>query len=109
MLILLLLLASCQGQDAGDVRVLDPEELSQEYARLEQLAQAGEDSSNNGFSGEWIEGDGARICDGYLTTQSNEEFCEANIPDDWTSFDFNGQTYHRQPLAGEGSQSVEPR
>ena len=108
-LIFLLLLASCQDQDVSDVRAPDSEQLSQEYAVLEQLRQAIEDSSNDDFSGEWIDGDGARICDGYLTRLGNEEFCEASIPDNWTPFEFNGQTYHRQPLAGHSDQPAEPR
>ena len=103
-LILLLLLASCQRQDANDARILDPENLAREYAVVEQLIQAREHPSDNNFSGKWIEGDGARICDGYLTRWSNEEFCAADIPDDWTPFEFNGQTYYRQLLAEDKEQ-----
>ena len=35
------------------------------------------------FSGEWIERDGMRTCDGYLTRIENEDYCEAENPADW--------------------------
>ena len=53
------------------------------------------------FSGEWIERDGMRTCDGYLTRIENEDYCEAEIPTDWRPFEFDGRTYFVQPLVDE--------
>lgn len=54
------------------------------------------------YSGEWIEQDGMRTCDGFLTRVENEDFCAAEVPTDWRSFEFDGRTYYVQPLADEG-------
>ncbi len=51
------------------------------------------------FTGDWIERDGVRTCDGYLTQIENEDYCEAEVPADWLPFEFDGRTYFVQPLA----------
>lgn len=53
------------------------------------------------LSGEWIERDGTLVCDGYLTRRVDEDYCEAQVPADWRSFEFEGQTWYVQPLAQE--------
>lgn len=55
------------------------------------------------FSGEWIERDGVRTCDGFLTRIENEDFCSAEVPTDWRPFEFDGRTYYVQPLVDEDS------
>ncbi|HNP64391.1 MAG TPA: hypothetical protein PKH39_10700 [Woeseiaceae bacterium] len=50
--------------------------------------------------GQWEEKDGSRICHGYLTRIESEDFCAAEVPDDWTPFTYDGKTYYVQPLAG---------
>ena len=52
-------------------------------------------------SGKWIDKDGAKICDGYLTRRADQDFCAAEIPADWVPFEFDGTTYYIQPLAGQ--------
>ena len=52
------------------------------------------------FSGEWYFVGGDRICDGFLTRSDDEEFCEAEIPEDWQPFTYDGKTYYVQPLSG---------
>ena len=54
------------------------------------------------FSGEWIERDGVRTCDGFLTRIESEDFCAAKVPTDWRPFEFDGRTYYVQPLTDEG-------
>ena len=105
-LTLVLLIASCERQDAGDVGPPDSEELEQEYAVLEPLSQVEEYPDDNDFSGTWVWADDALTCDGFLTRRGDEDFCEAEIPEDWRPFEFNGQTYYRQPLGGDNDQSV---
>lgn len=51
------------------------------------------------FSGEWKEVDGARVCDGYLTRISDDEFCSAEIPADWRRFEFDGKTFYIAPTS----------
>ena len=47
----------------------------------------------------WVERDGALVCEGYMTRYENEEFCSSEVPDDWRPFEFDGQTFYMQPLA----------
>lgn len=54
------------------------------------------------LSGEWIDRDGVRECDGYLTRIENEEYCAAEVPSDWQPFEFDGMTYYVQPIKDEG-------
>ena len=51
------------------------------------------------LAGEWVERDGSRFCNGYMTRVESEEFCVSEIPDGWVPFKFEGQTYFVQPLA----------
>ena len=51
-------------------------------------------------AGRWENKDGAMICHGYLTRFKSEDFCAAEVPDDWIPFTFDGQTYYIQPLSG---------
>ena len=50
------------------------------------------------MSGKWIEQDGVPMCDGYLTRVENEDYCEAQVPEDWQPFEFDGRTYFMIPL-----------
>ena len=67
----------------------------------EQLNLFGDPSAND--AGEWIEKDGTRVCDGYLTRFENEDYCAAEVPPDWQPFEFNGRSYYVQPLMEKGS------
>jgi hypothetical protein len=37
-------------------------------------------------------------CDGYLTRNATERFCEQAPPDDWRPRDFDGERYYFIPL-----------
>ncbi len=50
------------------------------------------------YTGTWIYSDGSRYCDGYLTRKSSDNHCVTDIPSDWEAFEFDGNTYYRQPL-----------
>lgn len=54
-------------------------------------------------SGQWVERDSIRMCDGYLTRLESEEFCSSHVPSDWAPFNFDGETYYVQPLSGSDS------
>ncbi len=54
------------------------------------------------FSGKWQYVGGDRIYDGYLTRSVDEEFCEAEIPEGWQPFTYDGKTYYVQQLSGAG-------
>jgi hypothetical protein len=56
------------------------------------------------LSGEWRVDNGQRICDGYLSRVEDEDFCVAEVPDDWEPFEYEGQTYYVQPLADKNGQ-----
>ena len=49
--------------------------------------------------GKWREEDGALVCDGYMTRRADQDYCSADIPEDWVPFTFEGRTYYMQPLA----------
>jgi hypothetical protein len=51
------------------------------------------------LAGEWVEKNGSRFCNGYMTRVESEEFCVPEIPQGWVPFTFEGQTYFVQPLA----------
>ena len=51
--------------------------------------------------GKWIEKNGSRICDGYLTSNASIDFCSSTVPDEWRSFTFDGTEYYFQQLAYE--------
>lgn len=50
----------------------------------------------------WQERDGSMICSGFLSRVESDEFCSDERPPDWRPFDYRGQTYFVQPLAGVG-------
>ena len=90
-LVLFVSLASCQGPDATNGSIPDEEELAAGSSLPDPI-----DSPS--YSGEWIERDGTRICDGYLARREDQDFCVVEIPDDWIPFEFGGNTYYSQPL-----------
>ena len=51
-------------------------------------------------SGKWRERDGVRVCDGYMTRFADQDYCSAEVPEDWVPFSFNGQRYYIQRLNG---------
>ena len=55
--------------------------------------------SNTTYSGKWLEQNGARVCDGFLTRRADEDFCMARVPDDWVAFKYDEQIYYVQPLS----------
>jgi hypothetical protein len=55
-------------------------------------------STEGAYTGEWIQRNGERVCDGYMTRDESEEYCVADVPEDWQQFLFEGQAYYRQPL-----------
>jgi hypothetical protein len=62
---------------------------------------AAPDAADSRYSGHWAMRDGVRICDGYLTRRRDQDFCEAEVPNDWVAFEFGGQTYYAAPLSGK--------
>ena len=50
-------------------------------------------------SGNWLEKDGVLECDGFLIRTESDDFCAAEVPDDWREFEFNGETYYAVPLS----------
>ena len=55
--------------------------------------------------GVWREKNGSKICDGYMTRFENEDYCSAKVPEGWVPFQYNGETYYVQPLAGSDIQN----
>lgn len=90
---------------------LTPEQLERLYEFLEEEDRAfvmppkalAPSENQPEYSGEWIERDGVRECDGYLTRIEGEDYCRADIPTDWQPFEFNGKTFFVQPLTDDGS------
>jgi hypothetical protein len=62
---------------------------------------AKKDAADGAYSGDWITRDGMRVCDGYLTRRQDQDFCDADVPNDWVPFEFAGRTYYAAPLSGE--------
>ena len=82
--------------EASEDSISEPDlELTSEQPKL-----FGDPSAKE--TGEWIEKDGMRVCDGYLTRFENEDYCAAEVPSDWQPFEFNGRTYYVQPLMDKG-------
>lgn len=54
-------------------------------------------------SGRWTLVDGSLVCDGYLTRFSSQEFCQAQVPEDWETYLFDGKTYYVQRLSRLGN------
>ena len=74
-------------------------ESSQNSSDLEsEVLRHLESHERKKLSGTWVFRDGSLYCDGYLTRDSGEDYCAADIPDDWEAFEFDGETYFRQPL-----------
>lgn len=48
--------------------------------------------------GEWRDENGARVCDGYMTRFADQDYCAAEVPEDWVLFEFNGEDLYIQPL-----------
>ena len=74
-----------------------------DVVRLRQLADAAKDQCHAAAgqaprSGKWIEKDGVRRCDGYMTRRADQDYCSAEIPEGWVPFTFNGREYYMQPL-----------
>jgi len=107
------LAVSAQDETEAEDQFLDrvddflPEELErilqeleqQGFARLQKSPEPEQDERD--YSGEWIEEDGVRYCDGYLTRNADEEYCSTDIPEDWRPFEFNGETYFVAPLRND--------
>jgi hypothetical protein len=48
--------------------------------------------------GKWVEKDGVFECDGYMTRRADEDYCSAEIPEDWRPFTYDGKECFMQPL-----------
>ena len=59
------------------------------------------EGSSSPRPGVWIENDGSKICDGYLTKNEGVDFCSAAVPKDWKSLNYDGLEYFYQPLSGQ--------
>ena len=98
--------ADSKEQVPDNVRELSPEEAEKLFRELEEQRRAfarpptlrGPEEDRPNYSGEWIEENGSRFCDGYLTRNASEEYCSKEIPDDWRSFEFDGETYYVAPI-----------
>lgn len=64
-------------------------------AKAECFAAAGQPRK----PGEWVEKDGVLECEGYMTRRADQDYCAAEIPEDWVPFTFDGKEYYVQPLA----------
>ena len=84
----LVVLLACQSDDRLSDKVLD-------HIESHDLA------SRDLPSGNWVDKNGSRICDGFLTRRADHDFCAAEIPSDWLPFEFDGKTYYMQPLSGQ--------
>ncbi len=96
-----------EGQLLEGVQELSLEELDRILEELEKHGFARlpkeprPEQDQNEYSGEWIEEDGERYCDGYLTRNADEQYCSAEVPEDWRPFEFNGETYFVAPLRND--------
>ena len=73
----------CAQVSGGDPRTPTMEEIDAYIKRL--------DSNSNS----WL------FCDGNLTSLYDEGFCADEVPDQWIAFEYQGETYYIQPLAGQ--------
>ncbi len=48
----------------------------------------------------WRAGESHISCRGYLTRVESDGYCSDELPKDWETFEFNGELYFFQPLAG---------
>ena len=42
---------------------------------------------------------GLMNCEGYLTNIESQGYCSSELPNDWTSFEYDNETYYYRPLA----------
>ena len=101
LLTILLSLSACQHQnpsvESSQLRVVTVIEGS--VRRDGTIILREPTDRNSPLTGEWVEKDGSRFCNGYMTRAEGEAFCVSEIPEDWVPFEFEGQTYFVQPLA----------
>lgn len=74
-----------------------------EVARLRELVEAAEaacsgSAAQDERSGQWVQRGGKIVCDGYLTRFDDQDYCSAEVPEDWRPFVFDGELYYLQPL-----------
>ncbi len=99
--------AETEGQHPDDIQELSPKELDRILRDLEERGFAKmpekpkSEPGERDYSGEWIKEDGVRYCDGYLTRNADEQYCSADIPEDWRPFEFDGETYYVAPLGND--------
>ena len=101
-LLMALLLVGCEPDSSQNLN----DDLIDRYVEthpvdeiLSSHSMAAANNSEQKFSGEWLYINDDRVCDGYLTRNASEEFCEVNIPEDWRPFAYDGKTYFVQPLS----------
>ena len=92
-----IILAACQPDvDApAPVDKLEFVDLLPEHmdALMRYLAE------KNAGEGNWVEKDGVLVCEGFLTSFENDDYCSSGVPEDWVPFEYQGQEYYVQPLA----------
>ncbi len=104
--------AETEAQLPDDVQELSPEEFDrllrelQEQGFAELPTKPKSEQDEREYSGEWIEENGERYCDGYPTRNADEEYCSTDIPEDWRPFEFDGETYYVAPLRNDQEQMV---
>lgn len=69
---------------------------SHEFAVVPHSSSSKDDPPN--YSGKWIEEDGERVCDGYLTRTVEDAFCSKEVPAEWSKREFNHRTYYIAPI-----------
>lgn len=86
-----------------------PEVIHQKKFFEAAEAQCSGPTVNESLSGNWIVEDGVRVCDGYLVRNADQDYCAAEVPDDWVPREFDGQKYYVQPLKGIEQESESHR
>ena len=74
--------------------------LTRRLAEMAEADCASSAASSGPKSGDWVEEDGLVTCDGYLTRRDDEDYCAAEVPDEWVPFEYDGEIYFLQPLTG---------
>jgi hypothetical protein len=72
--------------------------LARGLAELAEARCSGTEVVQDSPSGQWVERDGQIVCDGYLTRFDDQDYCSADVPEDWKPFTFDGELYYVQPL-----------
>lgn len=88
--------AACEAADTGET------EKAAEVDSTERKSQGrAEDSEGRKMFGSPPDEPAPRFigCDDYLTNKSTESYCAEAVPDDWVSFEFEGEQYFVVPLA----------